>query len=137
MEIAGNALAICLGGFLTLTNFSWLVSNYGEHTYACDGKPLPCLSYSNVDDPYALVGLALLLCVLGLLLLATGLHIWRQRSIFLFVLLGVAGVYWAVLIASLAIFVMGYLLSGLALFIGCAAAVAAQLRRRAAAVTAS
>jgi len=136
-EIGANVLAVCLGGLLTSTNLWWLVSNYGEHSYSCIGKPLPCLSYSKVEDPYALLGLALFLCVLALVLLATGFHVWTHSRVFLIALLGITGVYWIMLILSLAIFVAGYLLSGLALFIGCAAAVAAQLQRRVDVLTAS
>src|SRR3989442_15662853 len=82
-EIGANVLAVCLGGSLTSTNLWWLVSNYGEHSYSCVGKPLPCLSYSKVDDPYALLGLALLLCLLVLVLLATGFQVWTHSGVFL------------------------------------------------------
>jgi len=137
IEIAGNLLAILLGGFLTSVNLWLLVSNYGEHSYSCVGKPLPCLTYSKVDDPYAVVGLALLLGVLGLLLLATGLHIRTRGTIWLFVLLGISGVYWLMLVVGLGVLILGSLLSGLLVLIGCAAAVAAQLARRVDALTAN
>ena len=130
IEVAGNALALGLGGLLIWSRFWWLISNYGEHTYSCEGKPLPCLSYSKIDDPSALVGLAMLLSVLLLLLLATGLHVWTHRNIWLFAVLGLAGVYGIILIMSFAIFVTGLLFSALSLLVGCMAAVAGQLLRR-------
>jgi hypothetical protein len=137
IEVAGSGLACCLGGLLTIADLWWLVSNYGEHTYSCGGKRLPCLTYSKVDDPYAIVGLALLLSILLLLVLATGLHARTHRTLWLFVLLGLAGVYWIILILSFAIFVTGFLFSALVLLVGCLAAVASQMLRRVDALTAS
>ena|SRR2546430_10021599 len=136
-EIGANVLAVCLGGLLTSGNLWSLVSNYGEHSYSCVGKPLPCLSYSKVEDPYALLGLALLLCVLAFVLLATGFHVWTHSGIFLIVLLGLAGVYWMMLILRFAIFVTGFVFSALTLLVGCLAAIAGQMLRKVDALTAS
>jgi hypothetical protein len=137
LEVAANGLAICLGGVLTVTNLWWFVSNYGEHSYFCGGKPLPCLTYSKVDDPFAIVGLALLVSILCLLLITTALHVWKHRTPWLIALLSFAAAYWILLVIGLGIFVLGYLLSSLSLLVGCMAAVARQLLQRVEALTAS
>jgi hypothetical protein len=72
LEVAG--LVVALAGLAT--GGSRYLANYGEHSYSCIGKPTPCLSYSRVDDPGALVILAGLA---GILILLLGLAVWRVR----------------------------------------------------------
>jgi hypothetical protein len=70
LEVAG--IAIALAGLANVgVRF---LANYGEHSYSCVGKPTPCLDYSRVDDPAALVTLAGLAAILAFLL---ALAIWR------------------------------------------------------------
>ncbi len=72
LEVAGTLVALLS---TVGTGFRYL-SNYGEHTYSCVGKTLPCLTYSRVEDPGALLGLSVEVLVLGLLSI---LAMWRVR----------------------------------------------------------
>ena len=67
MLVALVGLVLLGGGYL---------AGYGEHHYSCNGMPLPCLSYSKVEDPSALMFLAVFAAAVGFLLTAAA---WRIR----------------------------------------------------------
>jgi hypothetical protein len=128
-ELIANLVAVVLGGLWTVINFGNLLAQYGEHSYSCVAKPLPCLAYSKVDDPFAVLELSLVLGILTLLLIFTVLHIRTRGRQWFLLMLGTTGSYWLLLIIGLGILIAGYVLSALAALIGGAAALADHLAK--------